>query len=76
MSDWRDDFIKKAIIQKCPNCSADGKGDISVFEEPIVVWGRPAGELKAAIGMEQAMLICQKCGYTSYFNLQALGVDH
>ena len=68
MSDWRDAFIKKAKIQSCPHCGAAGKGDIDVFEEPIVVWGRPGGELKAAIGMEQAMLTCQKCGYTSYFN--------
>ena len=57
MSDWRDAFIKKAKIQSCPHCGAAGKGDIDVFEEPIVVWGRPGGELKAAIGMEQALPI-------------------
>ena len=75
MSDWRDEFIKKATIRKCPNCGADGKGDISVFEEPIVIWARPGGEMKYASGMEQAMLICQSCGYTFFFTLKTIGIN-
>ena len=76
MDDWQDAFIKeinkKAKLQECMFC---GGKSLTVFKTPVTVVSAVGGDMKVAKNLPQAMLICEDCGYTSYFTLKHLGIQ-
>lgn len=73
---WRDDFVA-AAEKKIPGagkCAICGSGNATFSEHAVtpIVW--EGGIVLGGAVYPQAMVVCNNCGHTSYYNLIVLGV--
>ena len=73
---WRDRFIE-IVAERIPEagqCTQCNTADLTLAQDAVtpIIWND--GPEFGGDSYPQAMIVCDNCGYTKYFNLVTLGI--